>query len=336
MAATIKDIAKKTGLGLATISSYLNGGSVREKNRIKIEEAIAELHYEVNEVARGLKTKKTKMIGIIIPELNNVFCAEIITEVEDQLRSKGYATLICDCRTDEKREQEAVEFMKKRRVDGVIVMPSGKTGQHFSTLKQAGIPIVMIDRKLKDLDCDCVLVDNRTGTKEAIESLIQLGHKNIGIICGPEEVYTAEERLHGYYEAMEQHQLPIRTNLIYRGDYTIRSGAKGAQKLMEDNQDMTALLVSNYEMTLGTMIEMNELGVKIPEELSVIGFDDIEFARACVPKLSIVTQPKKEIADCVAKRMLEILDGQMEEGTHIVEKLSTGFVEGKSVRGIEQ
>ena len=110
MAATIKDIAKKPGLGLATISSYLNGGNVREKNRLKIEEAIEELHYEVNEVARGLKTNRTKLIGILIPELNNIFCAEIITEVEDILRSHGYATMVCDCRTDANREIEAVEF----------------------------------------------------------------------------------------------------------------------------------------------------------------------------------------------------------------------------------
>ena len=115
MGATMKDIARVTGLGLATISSYLNGGNVREKNRIKIEAAIDELDFEVNEVARGLKTNRTKTIGIIIPELNNIFCAEIITEVEDVLRNHGYATMICDCRTDAAREAEAVEFLFRRR-----------------------------------------------------------------------------------------------------------------------------------------------------------------------------------------------------------------------------
>lgn len=114
MAATMKDIARRTGLGLATISSYFNGGNVREKNRIKIEEAIEELHYEVNEVARGLKTNATKTIGVVIPELNNIFCAEIITGMEDILRSHGYATIVCDCRTDKKLEREAVEFLIRR------------------------------------------------------------------------------------------------------------------------------------------------------------------------------------------------------------------------------
>lgn len=111
MAATMKDIARRTGLGLATISSYFNGGNVREKNRIKIEEAIEELHYEVNEVARGLKTNATKTVGVVIPELNNVFCAEIISGMEDILRSHGYAAIVCDCRTDKNLEREAVDFL---------------------------------------------------------------------------------------------------------------------------------------------------------------------------------------------------------------------------------
>ena len=126
MGATIKDIARETGLGLATISSYLNGGNVREKNRIKIEAAIEKLHFEVNETARGLKTNKTKIIGIVIPELNNIFCAEIISEAEDILRQNGYATMLCDCRSDEHREAEAVEFLLHKRVDGLLIMPTGE------------------------------------------------------------------------------------------------------------------------------------------------------------------------------------------------------------------
>ena len=123
MAATIKDIASKTGLGLATISSYLNGGNVRERNRIKIEEAIDELHFEVNEVARGLKTKRTYTIGVIIPELHNIFHTEIIAEVEEYLRKHGYATMICDCKNSKELEKEAVEFLYRKRVDGIINIP---------------------------------------------------------------------------------------------------------------------------------------------------------------------------------------------------------------------
>lgn len=331
MAATIKDIAKRTGLGLATISSYLNGGNVREGNRLKIEQAIDELHYEVNEVARGLKTNRTKIIGIIIPELNNIFCAEIITEVEDILRGYGYATMVCDCRTDEKREAEAVEFLKKRRVDGVIAMPSATYGAHFKELMDSGIPVVLLDRSLEDLPCDCVLVDNRQGAKQAVQRLIQEGHRKIGMITGPQNVFTAKERLEGYYEALCEAGIAFDEKLVTYKDYTIAGGIAGLRKLVESNSDMTAVFVSNYELTMGVMIEANELQLRIPEKLSVIGFDNVEFARACVPKLSIVSQPTKEIAQHVSELMLKRLDTEESEDDYRIVMLQTGFVEGKSV-----
>ncbi len=331
MAATIKDIAKKTGLGLATISSYLNGGNVREQNRIKIEAAIEELHYEVNEVARGLKTNRTKLIGILIPELNNIFCAEIITEVEDILRNQGYATMICDCRTDISRELEAVEFLIKRRVDGVIVMPSTNKGKHFEKLTRAGIPVVLLDRKLEDFECDCVLVDNQEGAKEAVKRLIEAGHQTIGMITGPHDVFTARERYLGYREALREANIPENDRLVSYNDYTIKGGMAGLRHLVENNKDMTAVFISNYELTMGVVIEASELGLNIPEQLSVVGFDNVEFARACVPKLSIVSQPTKEIAAKLAEVMLERLEN-VGENEKVVVKLPTGFIEGKSIK----
>ena len=331
MAATIKDIAKKTGLGLATISSYLNGGNVREKNRILIEEAIEELHFEVNEIARGLKTNRTKIIGIIIPELNNPFFSEVVAEMEDILRNHGYATMICDCRTDEKREAEAIEFLKKRRVDGVISVPVTKEVTYFQGLQKAGIPIVTVDRKLEELDCDCVLVDNRNGTKQAVERLIKAGHKRIGIISGKNEVYTTKERLLGYYDALEEAGIERDDSLVANGQFTIKGGASALKELVERNSDMTAVYVCNYEMMVGAMIEVNELGIRIPEQLSFIGFDNIEFAKACVPRLSIITQPIQEIAKEAVHCMLERLEDGKQAPTHTI-SLPTDFLEGKSIQ----
>ena len=204
MGATMKDIARETGLGLATISSYLNGGNVREKNRIKIEEAIEKLHFEVNEVARGLKTNRTKTIGIILPELNNIFFSEIITAAEDLLRSHGYATMICDCRSDVKREEEAAEFLLHRRVDGLIMMPTGAEKKVFDRFRKSGRPVVLIDRRMENGDCDCVLVDNEGAAQNAVKRLMKKGHKKIGMITGPDNVYTARERQRGYELAIQE------------------------------------------------------------------------------------------------------------------------------------
>ena len=333
MAATMKDIARRTGLGLATISSYFNGGNVREKNRIKIEEAIEELHYEVNEVARGLKTNATRTIGVVIPELNNTFCAEIITGMEDVLRSHGYATIVCDCRTDKKLEREAVEFLTRRRVDGIINMPVDEEGNHLKRFQKTGKPIVLIDRKIQGINCDSVLVDNKKAAEDAVRYFIGRGHRNIGIIGGPEEVFTAQERMAGYYKALESAGIPVSESLIWHGDYTIQGGVRGLEELVQNNPEMTAVFVTNYEMTMGAMIGVNELGIRIPEQLSMIGFDNLQFARACNPKLTIVAQPTDGIAKEVAKVMLNHLENAGETpGELFSEKLETEIIAGKSVR----
>ena len=328
----MKDIARLTGLGLATISSYFNGGNVREKNRVKIEKAIEELHYEVNEVARGLKTNATKTIGVVIPELNNIFCAEIITGMEDILRSHGYATIVCDCRTDKKLEQEAVEFLIRRRVDGIINMPVDETGAHLKRFQKTGKPIVQIDRQNQGIPCDSGLVDNKKAAEDAMQLFIEKGHRKIGIIGGPEGIFTAEERLDGYYTSLKKAGIPIKNSLVYRGDYTIKGGVRGLEELVRENPDMTAVFVTNYEMTMGAMIGVNELGIQIPEQLSMIGFDNLQFARACRPKLTIVSQPTDRIAKEIARIILEHLEKKEERSEKpFMEKLQTEIMEGKSV-----
>lgn len=349
MAATMKDIAKRTGLGLATISSYFNGGNVREKNRKKIEEAIEELHYEVNEVARGLKTNATKTIGVVIPELDMIFCTEIIIGMEDILRSHGYATIVCDCRTDKTLEKEAVEFLTRKRVDGIINMPVDSAGSHLKAFQRTGKPIILIDRMIQDISCDCVLVDNEQAAMNAVELLLDNGHRRIGIIGGPSDVFTSQERMAGYFKAHEKHGIPVEESLIYHGDYTIQGGVSGIEELVKRNPEMTAVFVTNYEMTMGAVVGVNELGIHLPDELSLIGFDNLQFARACNPKLTLVAQPTERIAREVARIMLERLEGihsecQEESGGasehirsritndgHVIEKLQTEMILGKSV-----
>ena len=334
MASTIKDIAKITGLGLATISSYLNGGNVRDENRIKIEAAIEELNFEVNEVARGLKTNKTKTIGVVIPELNNNFCTEIITSMEDVLRNHGYATIVCDCRTNRELERKAVDFLYRKRVDGIVNMPVNSDGSHLLCFHKNKKPIVMIDRKINGIDCDYVLVDNLSAVKKAIQKLIDNGHTRIGIIGGPEDIFTAQERMLGYKLALMEAGIVPEDGLIEHGDYTINGGGRCLENLINNNKDMTAVFVANYEMTMGAVIGINELGVKIPEELSVIGFDNAEFARACRPKLTIVTQPLQEIGKNVAELILQrINEEKCDEKSHYkILKLQTDILEGNSIR----
>ncbi len=333
MGTTIKDIAKHTGLGLATISSYLNGGNVREANRIKIEAAIKELNFEINELARGLKTNKTKTIKVVIPELNNNFCTEIITVMEDILRNHGYATIVCDCRTNKDLEKSAVDFLYRKRVDGIVNMPVNSDGSHLTSFHKANKPIVLIDRKINGIECDYVLVDNVNAAKNAVMRLINNGHSRIGMIGGPEDIFTAQERMLGYRLALMEAGIVPEERLIIHGDYTMNSGVSCIETLINDNKDMTAVFVANYEMTMGAVIGINELGLRIPEDLSLIGFDNEEFARACRPRLTIVAQPMDQIGRNVAELILRRIEEKSIDSwpDYEILKLQTKIIEGNSV-----
>ncbi len=326
MAATIKDIAKQTGLGLATISSYLNGGNVRQKNKIAIEAAIEAMGFEVNQVARGLKTKKTMTIGVVIPELSNLFCTTILSLIEDRLREEGYATIVCDCRTDPQLEEQAVRFLLSKQVDGLISMPVSTTGAHLTPAKEKGIPIVLIDRKITGMDA--VVVDNIAACYEATAKLLSLGHREIGIVCGPADITTAAERLEGYRQAFVDQGLPTSPSLIAMSDYTMQSGRDCLYKLLQQHPTMTAVLMTNYELTIGGMMAINELGLQLPEQLSVIGFDGLEFCKAMRPALSVVTQPHLDIARHTADQLLQRLQGDDSDSMTIT--LKTTFIEGAS------
>lgn len=336
MAATIKDIASRTGLGLATISKYLNGGNVRDKNKIAIEAAIEELKFTTNAFARGLKTKRSQTIGVVIPELSNVFITSILTIVQDILRRSGYAILVSDCRTNAQLEEQAVQFLVHKGVDGIINMPVSQDGRHLCLAIEKKLPIVIIDRMLNEtaLSVNAVMVDNVQASREAVYHLLDLGHRSIGIIVGPEEIYTSRQRLFGYQEALLSRHYHMDEKLVIYSDYSLPGGYESMKRLIRDGHDMTAVLVTNYDMTLGAVIALNELGVKIPQELSFIGFDNLQLSRVVKPKLTIVAQPMEQIGVQVAHLMLTSLKNKGVEPARLV-MLPTHMQMGDSVQRMD-
>lgn len=332
MAATIKDVSKATGLSLATISSYLNGGNVRKENKVKIKKAIEDLDFEINEIARGLKTNKTKTIGIIIPEFNSNFFAEICMEIEDLLREKGYSVIISDSRSNKDREDEAIDFLIRKRVDGMIIVPATNCVTKIKRFLDLGKPVVFLDRFSPGLEnVAYIVIDNVYASKSAVQRLIDAGHTKIGMIIGPENIYTSVERTKGYIEAMKDNNILYNEKLIVYGNYTTSGGIEAMKYLIEQNNDMTAVLITNYEMTEGAVMALNELNVKIPSQLALIGFDTYDFARAVTPKLNIVIQPIEEIARNATKQILERLDRPSSEWEEAFIRLNTTFIEGKSI-----
>lgn len=304
---TIKDVAKHTGLSIATISKYLNGGNVLEDNREKIKVAIDLLGYKRNDMARGLKTNKTMTIGVLIPSLENIFFTTIVSIIEDILQDSGYGMIVCDFKENSALEQKKLAFLVNKHVDGIIMVSYGGNHEYLQELIQKDIPVILLDRMIKDVECDVVLADNLNASYQAVEELITRKHKRIGIICGPENAYTADERRKGYLRVHQDYHLEVDPLLMVVGDYTVESGYKSLEAFWNMKERPTAVLVTNYEMTIGAIMAINDLDISIPNELSIIGFDNIQMAKVVKPPLSIVEQPMKEIGETAAKLMLKRL-----------------------------
>lgn len=302
--ATIKDVARLAGVSIATVSKYLNGGNVLDKNKRNIDKAIEELNYRINVMARGLKTNKSMTVGILIPSLTNLFFTTIVSSVENTLSEKGYSTIICDYREESQLEQEKLNFLASKNVDGIIMVPSSLENNELIRDVMKTIPVVMLDRKVADIECDVVLTDNINGSYDAVEQLIARGHKRIGIICGPKKHYTAIERLRGYERVHDDYGINMDQSLIRYGDYQIESGHQEILNLLKLPVPPTAVFVTNYEMTLGAIMGINKVDIKMPEDLSLIGYDNLQLAKIIKPSLSIVTQPTNEIGKTAAKVLL--------------------------------
>ena len=328
--ATIKDVAKRSGLGLATVSKYINGGNVKEENKLAIENAISEVGFEVNEIARGLRTKRSRTIGVVIPELNNFFITTILSYINDILRSKGYSMIVSDCRSNTEFEKQAINVMLSKQVDGIINMPVSSSESHLVPAIESKIPIVLMDRLVNGFmdETNAVLVNNVKASTSATNLLIEAGHRDIGIILGPIDVFTSNTRLKGFKQALEERNIPFQERLVEYGNYTTQGGYECTIKLIQ-NQQPTALFVTNYDMMIGSVLALNDMGLTIPKDISFVGFDNWELATVIKPKLTVVAQPLEEIAHTAAEILLNALDtGDM--GTTI-KTLTTHIQLGESV-----
>ena len=298
-----------------------------------ISEAVRDLGYRVNEIARGLKTSRSMTVGVLIHNLENVFCTSIVANIENMLQQAGYSTIICDYREDVGLEREKLEFLANKMVDGFIYMPLGNQAEFVSQLIDGGLPVILIDRPLPGVACDTILVDNLNASYHAVESLIVHGHRRIGIIGGPAHIYTAQERLKGYRRIHKDFDITIEEELVLEGDYSVESGYRLMEDFLKRPIPPTAVFVTNYEMTLGAIMALNESRVNVPDELSIIGFDNLQLARVVKPSLSIVVQPIQAIGETAAALLLKRMKAD-QTGFPAIHRLKTELIAGESVKSL--
>ncbi len=308
---TIKDIARETGLSLATISKYMNGGHVLEPNRIRIEEAVKKLDYKANFFARGLKTNRSMTVGVLLPTISSPFFGKVVAVMDQQMRAYGYHCLVCTYDFDPQLEREQLRFLIHSNVDAVAVVPEHIGAEELQALV-GRTPAILIDRLIPGFSCDAVVADNLGAIYGAMEYLFQRKHRRIGIIVGPQDISTARERLVGYRRVYEDYCLPLDEDLIRIGNYDLESGCRLFNELMDMEDRPTAVCVTNYDMTIGAIIAAHERGVSLPGEVDFIGFDNIELCTVVTPPLPIVEQPMEEMGRAAARRLLARLEGDQD------------------------
>ena len=330
MASTIKDIKTETGLALSTISKYLNGGNVRTENREKIEAAIRKLDYRPNEMARALITKKTRTIGFVVNDIASQFSGILLRYTGELLRRSGYSMMICDSAHDPGLEEKNIRFCVDKKVDGILLLPVGRDSENLESAKRAHIPVVLLDREMPGSSCDCITIDNREAARRAVEELALHGHVRIAAIHSEE--YTGYERFLGYLDAMRARGLTVREEYIFSGPmHSTQLGYEGMKKLMALEDPPTAVFMTNYEVSLGVVMAMNEGGCRCPEDFSLIGFDELTLALVVRPRMTLVAQPMKEMCQEGVRLLLARVDGGMDTPPRRI-SIYAGIAPGESVR----
>lgn len=309
MSVTMKDVAKHANLSLGTVSNYINGKqSVSKENCEKIERSINELGYKVNEVARCLKTNTYKTIGVLIPSFSNVYLVKIVSYVESILRELKYSMMVLSYHNDVKKEQELIKYLSNR-VDGIILSPNDDILNNVSVIENISktTPIVTINEKLECLALDSVIIDNEDVVFNAINTLIEKGHKKVAMIAGPEGVYTTKQRLLGYRKAHVENNLTVDKNLIKFSNYSKTMGQQLSASILDQEEGITAFFVAGYRMTLGVLSTLQHR--KLMGEISVIGFDADDIEDVISPKLTFVSQPYEKMAKNLVELILRRVNG---------------------------
>ncbi len=305
---TILDVAQRAGVSTATVSHVINQTRFVSVETIeKVQRAMEDLGYRPNVLARSLRSGHSHTIGLVLPDSSNLFFAEVSRVVEETVFEHGYSVIICNTNGVSARERSYLEILAAKQVDGVILISVGGSGQNVRDLVDPHTPVVVTDREFDSGLADTVLLDNNLGGRLAAHYLVSLGHRRIAVISGPDAVNSSAKRVEGFRQALHESGIELPHEYIVRGDYRFSSGEQGFNQLYRQPQVPTAVFACNDMMAIGAIKAAHNLGIKVPEQMSVIGFDDIPLAGAILPALTTIAQSHTEMASIAARLLLQRL-----------------------------
>ena len=290
--ATIYEVSELAGVSLATVSRVINNSDkVKARTREKVEAAMKTLGYRPNRIAQSLATKRSNSVGVLIPELYGPFFGVILSNIEDELRAAGKHVIITAGHSDETIEKDSIEFLSSCNCDALILHVYAVSDEYIEQLRERDIPIVVMGRHIPGMDDNCISIDNEYGAYAATKTLIELGHRQLATITGPLWKIDGEQRLAGYRRALDESGLDFNRNLLAEGNYEEASGRQGMRQLLQQDIPFTGLMCANDEMAAGAIAVAQQRGMTIPDDLSIIGFDNVFFTTYMNPALSTVHYP---------------------------------------------
>ena len=319
MAVKLKDVAKKAGVSPTAVSLVLNQGSnsrISPTTREKILQAAQDLGYQPKvaqnitpNVPQNLSKNVPPTIALVITDITNPFFTELAAVIEDVASRYGYNIILCNTKKSMVKESEYLEVLWRRRVDGLIIAPAEDSGESLLEFLKREIPVVFVDRYLDKVEAHAVLLDNEKGAYLAVEHLIRLGHKRIGIITGRKEITSGQERLRGSLNALKTYNIEIEEQFIKDGYFTIEGGRNATEELMNLPTPPSAIFSSASLMTMGILQELQQQHVRIPEDLSLVSFDDYMWTQLITPPLTVIAQPVYEVGREATQLVIQLIQG---------------------------
>jgi LacI family transcriptional regulator len=304
--ANMYEVAKLADVSIATVSRVVNTDSrVAEKTRQKVLSAMLSLGYQPNSIAQSLATRTSNSVGVLVSELHGAFYGAMLSAVEETLRAAGKFVLVATGHDREDQEREAIRFLVSRNCDALIVHVSGLSDKFLVEHNKTSTPLVVVNRKVRGIADRCFSLDNELGGYLAAQSLLQLKHREIAYISGPLDWADAQQRLKGHKRALADARVAFDPRLLYEGDYHETGGSEALIRLFDKGIEFSAVVCANDEMAAGAMAAAHDRGLKLPEELSIVGFDNAPISRYVYPKLSTVHYPITDMSHMAARWVLQ-------------------------------
>ena len=323
---TIKDVAELAGVSIATVSHVINKTRfVSEELSQRVLAAVEELGYYPSTLGRGFRKGKSFVIAVFLPDPRNPFFQIMAQGVEEQAEQNHYSISYCHTSEEPLREEFYVSLFNRRSIDGFIVAPTSQGKTNLQPLLDQHIPLVLVDRHIEEFPVDQVFSDSVTGAYKATKHLLELGHRKIGVLLGMREIETIKERLIGYRRALDEYDVPFDEDLVVEGYSQIEEGSVATGHLLE-NKEVTAIFSSNNQMMLGALKSIKKKHIRCPEEISLIGFDDLDWTAVMSPALSVIDQNPYEIGYQAGKLLFERLQGKIEITAPRILKIPTKMI----------